>query len=202
MDDSGCALVAGDAHGRVQGNLPEDWDVVALGNPLAAACAEERKFCFEAAVFAECHFDRRFGRLERNGTSLDGRFDFSLERESRHVLDDADDRHVDGLEHVDGLVDVVHTHVLRRCDDDGAHEVAGLREGKLRVARARRHVDDKVVEFTPAHLEEELLDGLVDHGPTPDDGLVFVHHETKGHDLEPIGRLQGDDLLAFGLGLA
>lgn len=58
-----------------------------------------------------------------------------------------------------------------------------LPECQRHVARARGHVEHEHVEaaspaapelLAPVDVEEELLHGLLDHQPTPDDGCVLV----------------------------
>ena len=63
-----------------------------------------------------------------------------------HVLDDAEHRHVDLLEHLEPLARVQQRDVLRRGDDHGAGDRHALRQRELDVAGARRHVDDQVIE--------------------------------------------------------
>ena len=69
-----------------------------------------------------------------------------------HVLDDADDRHADLLEHLEALARVDQRDVLRRGDDHGAGDRHLLRQRQLDVAGARRHVDDQVVEIAPVRV--------------------------------------------------
>ena len=40
------------------------------------------------------------------------------------------------------------------------------------VAGSRRQVKQQHVEVAPEHVAQELLEGAVQHGPAPDDGLV------------------------------
>ena len=104
-----------------------------------------------------------------------------------HVLDEAEDRHLQGAEHVDGLVDVDQRDVLRRAHDDGPGDGHELREAQRHVARARRQVHDQVVELAPVHVAEELLDRRVHDRTAHDHGLLGIEHEADGHDLEAVG---------------
>src|SRR5258706_9679138 len=63
----------------------------------------------------------------------------------RHVLDDADDRDADLLEHLEALPRIDEGDVLGRGDDHGAGDRHLLREGELDVAGAGRQVDHEVV---------------------------------------------------------
>src|SRR5690606_7299507 len=65
----------------------------------------------------------------------------------RHVLDDAEDRDTDLLEHLEALARVEQRDVLGRRHDDRAGNGNLLREGEVDVARPGRHVDDQVVEI-------------------------------------------------------
>ena len=130
--------------------------------------------------------------------------------ERAHVLDDAADPQEAAPGHVGGSCG----HLLggqRRCGDDeqiGAGQHAG--EAHLHVAGARRHVDEQVVELTPVHVVQELLDGLGEHQPTPHQRGVLAHHEPGadhleqpspdrafvGHDLRFVAALHGHRLEA------
>ena len=85
--------------------------------------------------------------------------------EIAHVLDDAEERHLDLLEHRDAAPRVDQRQILRRRDDHRAGERHVLRHGQLRVAGAGRHVDDQHVEFAPRDLAQEA-----DSAPTSPSG--------------------------------
>jgi hypothetical protein len=51
----------------------------------------------------------------------------------------------------------------------------------LRVARARRQIDEQIIELAPLHRLKELLDGLRDHRPAPDDRLIAIEQEAHAH---------------------
>jgi hypothetical protein len=78
------------------------------------------------------------------------------EIEPRHVLDDAEHRHVELPEHLDSAHRVEHGDVLRRGHDDGAGERNGLHHRELRVARTGRQIDEQHVELAPRDVLEEL----------------------------------------------
>ena len=88
-------------------------------------------------------------------------------------------------------------------EDLGARQHPG--QAHLDVAGARGHVDEEVVDRTPADVLEELLDGPVQDEAAPHDGGVLVGQEPHGDDLQKApadGELEGDDLLGLGPQLA
>ena len=115
--------------------------------------------------------------------------------EVAHVLDDAEHRHVDLAEHRQPLAGVDQRHVLRRRDDHRAGERDALRQRQLRVAGARRQVDDQVVERAPFDVAEELLERLHHHRPAPDHRRVGLHDEAERHQLHAV-LLQRQDAVA------
>ena len=56
-----------------------------------------------------------------------------------------------------------------------------LRERQRDVARARRHVDDQVIEIAPGRVAQELRDGAVQHRPAPHDRFARRHEEAHAH---------------------
>ena len=132
--------------------------------------------------------------------------------ERAHVLDDAADAQEAAARHVGRTGG----HLLRReCrsgDDQqiGAGQHAG--EPHLHVAGAGRHVDEQVVERSPVHVVQELLDGLGEHQAPPHQRRVLTDQEAGADHLEQSLRqaaadrdLVGDDLrlraALHGLGL-
>ena len=61
-----------------------------------------------------------------------------------------------------------------------------LRERQRDVARARRHVDDQVVELAPGGVAQELRDRSVQHRPAPHDGFARRHEEAHAHHLHAV----------------
>ena len=118
----------------------------------------------------------------------------------RHVLDDAEDRHADLLEHLDALPGVDQGDVLRRRHDHRAGERHPLRERQLDVAGAGRQVDDQVVEVGPVGLAQQLLERLRDHRPAPDHRVVLLDQEADRHHLDAVvlHRLHGLAVARFG----
>ena len=89
----------------------------------------------------------------------------------------------------------------RSGDDEhlGAREHAG--QSHLDVPGPGGHVDEEVVERSPADVLEELLDGPVQDEAPPHDGGLLVGEEPHRHHLEQAGAdglLEGHDLLALG----
>ena len=121
--------------------------------------------------------------------------------ERAHVLHDAEDGHVQALEHADGLAHVEQRHVLGRGDHHHAAQGQHLRERELGVAGAGRHVEDHVIERAPHDVLEHLLDERVDHRPPPHDRLALVHEQADRHQLETM-RLDRNDLVVEHPGLA
>src|SRR5688572_28338590 len=113
--------------------------------------------------------------------------------EVRHVLDQAEHRHVELVEHGDRLDRVVERHLLRRADDDRARERHLLDQRELHVARAGRQVDHQVVELAPGDVAGEVLDDAVEHRPAPDHRRPGLDEEAHGHELDAVGE-QGQDL--------
>ena len=72
-----------------------------------------------------------------------------------HVLDDAEDRDADLLEHLEPFARIDQRDVLRRGDDDRAGDRHALRERELDVAGARRQVDDEVIDVAPVGLVQQ-----------------------------------------------
>jgi hypothetical protein len=85
---------------------------------------------------------------------------------------------------------------LRRGDQEelGLRQELGERHGD--VAGARGQVHEQVVQLAPLDVLEELGEGLVEHGPAPDDGGVLGDEEADGHDLHAVGHERED--LALG----
>src|SRR5437773_984785 len=121
----------------------------------------------------------------------------------RKILATAKSASADGrqLERREGPQPLGHA-IGQRAKSSGLARV-GLanHDGDARIARARWHVEDEVVEGAPHDVAQELLDGRVDHRPAPDQGLALGNEEPDGHDLDAVG-LDGDDLVVEHAGLA
>jgi hypothetical protein len=90
----------------------------------------------------------------------------SGQRKVAHVLDDAEHRHLDLAEHVQPLAGIDQREILRRRHDHRAGKRHLLRHGQLRVAGARRHVDDQHVEFAPGSTSRSIwLSAEITIGP-------------------------------------
>ena len=106
-------------------------------------------------------------------------------RERTHVLDHADDADEAAAGHVGGALGDLLGRQCRRRDDHhvGTRQQAG--QPHLHVASARGHVDQQVVELSPLHVAQELLDGLGEHQAAPHQRRVFADEESRGDDLQP-----------------
>ena len=160
------ALVPRDPGLRLQRDAGEERHAVFLADAVAAGVAEDGRAL--AAV----------------GT-----------HEPAHVLHDAENGHVETLEHAERLAHVEKRHVLRRRHHHHAAQRQDLREGELRVAGAGRHVEDEVVERAPHHVAQHLLDERVDHRTAPDQRFFLLHEEPDRHHLDPVGLDRDDAVL-------
>ena len=112
--------------------------------------------------------------------------------EAGHVLDEAQDRNADTLEHSQGLGHVGESHLLRRCHQHGARERDGLRQRQLRIRGSGRQVHDQVVEITPFHVPQELLYGAAHQRPPPHHRLALGQEELDRDHLDAVGLDRGD----------
>src|SRR3954467_748209 len=94
--------------------------------------------------------------------------------EPTHVLDDADDRRLHLLEHLQTLDRIGQGDILRRGDDDCTGEGNLLRQRQLHVAGTRRQVDYQVVEILPEDIVQKLGDQLRNQRAAPDESFVGV----------------------------
>ena len=106
--------------------------------------------------------------------------------EVAHVLDDAEHRHADLVEHVEPLAGIDQRQILRRRHDHRAGQRHILRHRQLCVAGAGRHVDDQHVELAPCHFAQHLVERRHHHRAAPDHRRVFFHQEAHRHDLQAV----------------
>ena len=147
-DDHRHAGVTAEADPRVDRNLAEELGADLLREPLAAAVAEDLVVVTARRALVVAH-----------------------------VLDDAEDRNLDLLEHRDALHDVDDRDLLRRRHHHRARDRDQLRQRELHVAGAGRQIADEVVELAPLDVAEELLEQAVHHRAAPHDRLVLVDEE-------------------------
>ncbi len=120
-----------------------------------------------------------------------------------HVLEDAEHRHPHLLEQTEATARVEHGELL----GGGHHHDAGdgdpLGKREVDVARARRQIDQKVVKRRPIGLQEDLLESLGDHGPTPSNGGVVGNKEGHAHHPKAVRlkRFETPAIAAVGAGL-
>ena len=127
--------------------------------------------------------------------------------EHGHVLDHAQHRHRDLLEHLQALAGVQQGDVLRGGDDDGGGQRRTLADAQVDVAGARGHVDHQVVQrlaaffgrLTPVGQAQQLVERLAGHRAAPDGGGLVFHQQPDRHHLQPVVDRRRDGL-AIGAG--
>ena len=122
--------------------------------------------------------------------------------EPSHVLHQAQDgdSHLFIPVHVHALARIGQGHLLGRGDYHRPRDGEGLEQRQVDVARARRGVDDEVVQVAPVGIAHQLLQCVAGHAPAPQRGLVGVDKEADGEQLQSI-LLDGDDEVAAVLAL-
>ena len=135
--------------------------------------------------FAEERNAELFGLLARPSVRKDVRPPAAMRTdEVAHILDHAEQRDFDLVEHRDAAPGVDQRQILRRRNDHRAGERHVLSHGQLRVAGARRHVDDQHVEFAPHDLAQELVQRRDHHRSAPDHRRALVDQEADRHHLD------------------
>ena len=104
--------------------------------------------------------------------------------EYAHVLDNAEHGNLRFLEHRDALARIDQRDVLRCGHDDRAFEGNTLRDGELRVAGSRWHIDHKNVQRRPGDVVHHLGERRLHHRPAPDHRRVFGDEKSDGHRLD------------------
>ena len=94
--------------------------------------------------------------------------------EIAHVLDHAENRAVQLVEHRDRPRRVEQRHVLRRGDDHRAVERDLLRERELRIAGAGRQIDDQKILRAPQRVLEKWRTAPITIGPRQMTGDLSV----------------------------
>ena len=117
--------------------------------------------------------------------------------EVAHILDNAERRDVELPVHCVGSPAVGERDLLRCRHDNGSGDRHRLAETQRDVARARGQVDDEIIDVDPANLAEKLLQGAVQHRPTPDNRCVVAREKAHRDDLQAV-LLGRHDLLAVG----
>ena len=106
--------------------------------------------------------------------------------EGAHVLDDADDGHVDGFEHSQATSSDLQTDILRRGDNDHAREAQALGKRQLGVTGPWGQVEDQIIELSPANLSHHHLEILGDHRAAHDGRVVVVPQQAHRGCLDAI----------------
>ena len=90
-----------------------------------------------------------------------------------HVLDQPDQRHAAGGEHLRGALRVDQRQVLRGGDDHRARRLVLLHHRQLHVSRARRQVDQQQLRLAPMRVDQ-LGDRVARHRPAPGERLAAL----------------------------
>ena len=106
-----------------------------------------------------------------------------------HVFDDAHHGYPHGIEHGKALAAVGEGNFLRSRHHHGTCHRAVLRKRQLNVARSWRKVYQQVVQFSPAHMMNKVLDHLRDHRTAPDGRLVTIREHAHTDDADAALRL-------------
>ena len=104
--------------------------------------------------------------------------------EVAHILHHPEQRDFDLVEHRDATTGVDQRQILRRRHDHRSRKRHRLSHRQLRVAGARRHVDDQHVEFAPHDLAQELVQRRDHHRSAPDHRRALVNQEPDRHHLD------------------
>ncbi len=115
--------------------------------------------------------------------------------EARHVLDHAQQRLAELLDHLRRPRGHALRGELRRRDEHGLGARQQLPEREPDVAGSRRHVDQQVVERAPVDVGEELLERAMQHRSAPHDRAAVVEEEPDGHDLQVVRDRRHDHLV-------
>jgi hypothetical protein len=117
-----------------------------------------------------------------------------------HVFHDAQNRNLDLLEHGNALARIDERQILRRGDDHRAIQRHLLRDGQLRVAGARWHVDEQHIQGLifgrPGHIGEHLCEGGNHHRRAPHHGRALGDQKAHRHDFDAMANRRCR-LLAF-----
>src|SRR5215469_12278268 len=122
--------------------------------------------------------------------------------EVAHVFDHACDVDLHLPEHFDGFTGVLERYIGRGGNYDGSRQRNGLDQRQGHVPGSGRKIDNQVIEPPPFHLAQELADDRMQHGPTPDQGLISGVEQADGDNLQTVYIKRCDAVLAddFGLG--
>ena len=99
--------------------------------------------------------------------------------------------------HPDGAAGVGQRHGLRRRDEHRAGDGHALAQAERHVARARRQIDDQVVDVFHATSRKNCWMTPCSIGPRQMTGGVVLREERHRHELDPV-LLRRDDPLAVG----
>src|SRR5947209_1284538 len=104
-----------------------------------------------------------------------------------HVLDETERWHVQPAKHLQRLERDLERRLLRRAHDRDAGQRNRLGQGQRRVAGAGWKVDHQIVELTPQHIAQHLLDRPRHQRPAPHHRLVGPSQQSDRDDLHAEG---------------
>nr|ACM91076.1 ATPase [uncultured bacterium 34R1] len=109
-------------------------------------------------------------------------------REPRHILHNAQHRHIHMLtqEHAHALAGIGQRHLLWCGHHYGTRDGKRLHQREVNVARARRHINDEVVEFAPVGIVDKLFQGIARHCAAPQHGFILIDHKAYREHLHAI----------------
>ena len=105
-----------------------------------------------------------------------------------HVFHDTEDRHIDLLEHLQALLRIKQSDVLRSRHNDRARDRHRLRKRQLNITRTRGHIDHQIIELIPIGLHEQLLKCLSNQGTAPDHRFIGIDQEADRRDIQTVSR--------------
>ena len=106
--------------------------------------------------------------------------------EVAHIFHDAEDGHIHALKHRNAFAHHAERGFLRGGDNHAAIKRHRLAQRELCIARARRQIDQQIIQRAPVHLHHKLLDGFHNHRPAPDDRLVALQQKPHTHQLHAV----------------
>ena len=109
-------------------------------------------------------------------------------REVRHILHQTKNWHIHFFVsvHIYALTRIGKCHILRGADDDCARDSQSLEKREVNVARARRRIENEIVQLAPIGIGNQLLQSVASHTATPQRCGVGVYEKADGKQLHTI----------------
>ena len=114
-----------------------------------------------------------------------------------HVFDDAHHRNTHGIKHGKSLAAIRQSHFLRSRYHHGPRHRTVLCKRQLNVARSWRKVYQQVVELSPAHMVNKMLNHLRHHRATPNSRLIGIRKHAHRNDTDATLRFDGGNRIVF-----